>query len=101
MLHNLVPDDQQEVQADIHHLLEEFESVFAEPSSLPLHRQLDHDIHLLPSSASVNVRPYRYPHFQKNEIEKQAIDMLNSGIIRPSTSPFLSHVLLVKKKDGS
>ena len=63
--------------------------------------QLDHEIHLLRRSAPVNFRPYRYPHFQKNEIENQASDMLHSGIIRPSTSPFSSPVLLVKKKDGS
>lgn len=49
----------------------------------------------------MNVRPYRYTPTQKFEIESQLAEMLKSGIIKQSTSPYASPVLLVKKKDGT
>jgi len=61
----------------------------------------DHAIHLLPNIAPIKVRPYRYPHCQKDELERLVFDMLAEGVIQPSTSPFSSPVLLVKKKDGT
>jgi hypothetical protein len=57
--------------------------------------------HLTSEGGPINVRPYRYPHYQKNEIEKIVTGLLQSGVIRPSTSPYSSPVLLVKKHDGS
>lgn len=48
----------------------------------------------------MNVKPYRYPQTQKDEIERLIHDMLTTGIIQLSRRPFLSPVLLVKK-DGS
>lgn len=86
---------------EITKLLTHFASLFQTPSTFPSSRTTNHAIHLLPNSEPINIRPYRYPYFQKQEIETQVETMLQSGIIRPSTSPFSSPVLLVKKRDGS
>lgn len=78
--------------------LQEFDVVFSEPKELPPFRQHFHCIPLLPTAKHPNIRPYRYPHSQKLEIEKQIAELLEIGFIRPSTSPFASPVLLVKKE---
>lgn len=79
----------------------EFEGVFQSPSGLPPNMWHDHSIALKEGASIPNLRPYRYPHYQKTEIEKLVTDMLISGIIRPSISPYASPINLVKKKDES
>lgn len=82
-------------------LLKRYQQVFQTPITLPPSRTHDHQISLEPGSGLDSVRPYWYPHVQKNEIERAVKEMLTTGIIRPSFNPFSSPVLLVKKKDGS
>jgi hypothetical protein len=79
-------------------LLLQFPEVFATPSGLPLSRSHDHVIPLLEGSNPVKVKPYRYPHSHKTQIEIMVQEMLDQGIIQPSTSHFSSPVLLVKKR---
>lgn len=79
-------------------VLQGFSDVFRDPKGLPPKRSCDHAIVLREGAQIPNCRPYRYPYYQKNEIEKFVTEMLHAGIIRPSTSPFSSPVILVKKK---
>ncbi|XP_051230067.1 uncharacterized protein [Lolium perenne] len=83
------------------HLLQQHGDIFEESQALPPPRACDHRIHLLPGSAPVVVRPYRYPQLQKDELERQCALMLAASIIKISTSPFSALVLLVRKSDGS
>lgn len=89
------------VHPEIQSLIQKYQDVFAAPTSLPPARAQDHRIELLPNTPPINVRPYRYPHFQKKEIEKIVQELVDSGVVRPSVSPYSSPVCLVKKKDGS
>ncbi|KAL1550842.1 hypothetical protein AAHA92_18755 [Salvia divinorum] len=82
-------------------VLETHSGIFCIPMGMPPPRQFDHRIHLAPNATPVNVRPYRYPYFQKNEIQRQVREMLSAGIIRPSQSPFSFPVLSIRKKDGT
>ncbi|XP_050387541.1 uncharacterized protein LOC126803864 [Argentina anserina] len=95
------PDTHTPTNSHIQNLIHKYSDVFETPTQLPPPRPRDHKIKLLPNTCPINVRPYRYPQFQKNEIEKIIQELLTNGVIRPSVSPYSSPVILVKKKDGS
>ncbi|XP_061363609.1 uncharacterized protein LOC133307175 [Gastrolobium bilobum] len=82
-------------------ILLQYQSVFTILRELPPFRDTVHAIHLEQGVKPVNVRPYCYGHHQKEEIEKQVSDLLESGFIKPSNSPYSSPILLVKKQDNS
>jgi hypothetical protein len=51
-------------------LLNAYLELFNEPQGLPPNRSHDHTIQLKEGAGPIKVRSYRYPHYQKNEIEK-------------------------------
>jgi len=89
------------ISPDLQKVLNNHSMVFETPKGLPPIRDHDHAIHLISRSVPSNIRPYRYPHAQKSEIERMVAKMLEFGIIQPSESCFSALVVLVHKKDGS
>ncbi|XP_057780007.1 uncharacterized protein LOC130998610 [Salvia miltiorrhiza] len=84
---------------EIQPLISKYLPIFETPTTLPPNRNHDHKIPLKPNTIPFKQNPYRYPYLQRMEIEKLVQEMLDTGIIQPSTSSFSSPVLLVKKKD--
>lgn len=62
--------DTQIQPAEIQILLDQFNRIFAELEGLPLPRKCDYHIVLKEGAQPVAVQSYRYPHYQKLEIEK-------------------------------
>jgi hypothetical protein len=90
------------VPQDLQAILYKHQLVFSTPQGLPPSRGVhDHSIPLAPGSLPPNIRLYRHPFFQKNEIEKMVQELLNAGVIHPSMSPYSSPVVMVSKKECS
>lgn len=71
------------------------------PPGQPPNRGFEHTNKLEPGIQAVITTPYRHPKAYKDEIEKAIQELLALGHIKPSSSPFASSVVLVKKKDGT
>jgi len=99
--HHQLEANEVTVPTELLAILEQFSGVFKDQIQLPPERSQVHHIKLFPNHGTVIVRPYMYPHHQKEEIERQVVELLQAGVIRPSMSEFFSLVILVKKKDKS
>ena len=78
-----------------------YSNIFQVTSEFPPISGHEHAIVRRKGPELVNVQPFRYPQFQKDEIERLVKEMLEAGIIHPSVSPYSNLVLLVKKCDVS
>ncbi|GJS62575.1 putative reverse transcriptase domain-containing protein [Tanacetum coccineum] len=70
-------------------------------SVLPLIRQVEFQIDLIPGAAPVARAPYRLAPSEMKELSEQPKELSDKGFIRPSSSPWGAPVLFVKKKDWS
>lgn len=83
-------------------LLWEYNDIFAQPGQkLGCTDLVEFNIRLRPDAKPIRARPYRSNPKIRKEIRKQVEKMLKDKIIRPSTSNYVSPVLLVAKADSS
>ena len=85
-------------------LIDEFDDQFKEPPpELPPARGVEHPIDFKdPNWRPPAARPLRHQSTAENEFMRKYVEAgLASGQLRPSTSPFGSMALIVKKKDGT
>ncbi|MCO5613123.1 hypothetical protein L7F22_067398 [Adiantum nelumboides] len=85
-------------EQELSNFLREFQDVFTDdiPGNLPPNRgQDDHTIELLPGSSPPNKPPYQVSPAPQEEIMRQVNELLEKGMVRPSSSPFYSPVQMM------
>ena len=89
-----------EQQRDLRRLIDEYQDVFSkEGNPISSTSLVEHEIHTTGPPIRL---PFRRQNSVVRDIEQQQVkEMLRDEVIRPSTSPWTSPVVMVKKKDGS
>ena len=89
-------DLSKEQERQVKELLEEFQDVLTDiPGEANL---IEHRINLT-SEQHVRTKQYPLPFAMTETVKEETKKMLDMGIVEPSTSPYLSPVILVKKSD--
>ena len=82
-------------------LLNEFTDIFSSgPSDLGRTGIVQHRIDT-GDHPPIKQAPRRIPMHQQGTVRQHVDDMLQHGVVQPSTSPWAAPIVLVKKKDGS
>ena len=75
--------------------------MFQEPIGLPPKREIQHEVQLQQDCPLPNIGMYRMSIMENDEIKRKIKEILDKGIIRPSTSPCGSPIVLIPNKDGT
>ena len=96
-----VKDRSPEQGSKVKHLLQTFSHIFAkDDADFGRTSIIKHEIEVQ-NARPVKEPPRRVPYHLQGEYDTAIQDMLNKNVIEPSTSPWASGVVLVKKKYGS
>jgi hypothetical protein len=68
---------------------------------LPPDCDVEFKIELIPGNAPISRRPYRMPPNELVELKIQLRELLQKGLIHPSSSPWGCPAIFVQKKDQS
>jgi hypothetical protein len=92
-----------EQRAELEGTLKEFADVLKgmPPGFMPPERPFDHTIPLEEGHTPSYSSTYRMSPGELDEVKRQLADLLERGFIQPSSSPYGSPILFVRKKDGS
>jgi hypothetical protein len=82
-------------------IVSKYDDIFQEPDGLPPKKEIQHEIHLQHDSPLPNAGMYRMLVVEMTEIKKQVQGLFDQGVIRPSSSPCGSSIVMVPKKDGT
>jgi hypothetical protein len=83
-------------------VVREYPNVFPEElPGMPLDRDIEFLIELLPGTPPISKRPYSMPINELVELKKKIVELQAKGFIQPSSSPWGAPVLFVEKKDGT
>ena len=101
-LAHVVDTRSSEVRLEDVPVVRDFLDVFPDDlPGLPLEREIDFPIDLVPGTAPISLPPYRMAPAELKELKTQLQELVDRGFIRPSISPWGAPVLFVKKKDDT
>ena len=96
--------DSKRGQVDVEKIpvVREFPDVFPEELlGIPLEREVDLSIEIVPRTTPMSRAPYRMAPTKLKKLKVQLQELLDKGFVRPNVSPWGAPVLFVKKKDGT
>lgn len=101
-LHNMISHLPTTQQEPMRLVVAKHQSIFDTTSpSIMKTNNVTHRIPIQPYHQPIQSYPYRKSMMETQLINDQVKDMLGNRIVRPSSSPWSSPVVIIKKKDGS